>query len=52
MPEVTLKVSKGKATIEQGGDTFIGKLLASHKGKIKVNTPYGQTEIEIKAKKK
>ena len=49
---VKLKVVKGKATIEEGADTAIGRMLARHKGKITVNTPLAKGEFTIaKAKK-
>jgi len=44
---VKLNVIKGKATIEEGGDSFLGKLLANHKGKIKYKTPLAKGEFEI-----
>ena len=51
-PTVKLKVSKGKATIEEGGDNVLGRLLAGHKGKIKINTPLFKGELEIVKKPK
>lgn len=50
--KVKLKVNKGKAVIEEGGDTLLGKLLAGHKGKIKINTPLYKGEMEIVKKPK
>ena len=48
MPDkVTLNIKKGKATITEGKDTFVGKLLAA-KGKIRINTPLVKQDIEIK----
>lgn len=37
MDKVTLDVKDGKATITEGGDTFLGRLLAGRKGKIKIS---------------
>lgn len=50
--KVKLKINKGKATIEEGGDTILGRLLAGHKGKIKVDTPLYKGEMEITKKPK
>jgi len=48
MPDkVTINIKKGKATIVEGKDTFVGKLLAA-KGKIKINSPRVHQELNIK----
>jgi len=47
MEKVTLNIKKGKATITEGKDTFVGKLLVT-KGKLKINTPLVKQDIEIK----
>ena len=46
--KVILNVNKdGSATVTDGKDTLVGKLLAS-KGKIKINTPRFKRELNIK----
>lgn len=45
--KVKIKLNKGKATIEEGGNTLIGKLLANHEGKIKFKTPRAKGEFEV-----
>ena len=46
MDKVTLNIKDGKATIVEGKDTLVGKLLKA-KGKIKINTPLVKQDIEI-----
>lgn len=50
MEKVKFDIQKGKATITEGGDTALGKLLANHKGKIRFNTPRTKGEFEIAKK--
>ena len=45
--KVTIDIRDGKATITEGKDTLVGKLLAA-KGTIKINTPLVKQDIEIK----
>jgi len=57
MDKVKLAVKKGKAVITEGGDSFIGKLLAGHKGKIKIDKQQANHrrltgEVEITQPKK
>lgn len=52
--EVEMKVriqldKDGQATITEGENTFIGKLLAS-KGKLKIRNPLFKKDVEIKTK--
>ena len=47
MPDkVKLEVNKGEAVIKEGGDSFIGKLLAQ-KGKLKIRKQGRTAELEI-----
>lgn len=47
MPDkVRLNVKKNEAVIE-GGDSFLGKLIAGTNGKVKINTPFGKREVRI-----
>ncbi len=43
MDKVKLNIKDGKATITEGGNTTLGKLLTNHKGKIK----FKKKEIDI-----
>ncbi len=43
-PKVKLKIKKKMATIVEGGETFLGKLLQKA-GKITLNTPFGTRKI-------
>ena len=45
--KVTLNIKDGKATITEGENSLVGKLLVA-KGKIKINTPLVKQDIEIK----
>ena len=47
MAEVKLGVNKDKLTIEEGADTFIGKLITGAKGKITIKTPFGSREVSL-----
>ena len=49
MDRVKIRLKKGKATIVEGGDTFIGKLLSSA-GEIKVNVPRGRGTYKLAKK--
>lgn len=52
MDRVKLNVkADGTATIEGGEDTFVGRLLAGHKGKVKINSPYIKVKEVTIAKK-
>ncbi len=51
MGKVVINIKKGKATITEGEDTFIGKLIAGG-GKLKLNTPRSKGEFEITKKEK
>ena len=44
MDKVKLNIKEGKATLPEGGDTALGKLLTNHKGKIKLGKK-GEFEI-------
>jgi len=46
MDKLKLKVDKDEVTIEEGEDSFLGKLIAGTRGKIKVKTPFGEREIK------
>jgi len=46
MDKVTLDIKKGKATIKEGGDSFLGKLLIKQ-GKIKIHKQGRTAEIDI-----
>ncbi len=37
MDKVKLNIKEGKATITEGGDTALGKILSTHKGKIRLH---------------
>jgi len=45
MDKVRLKVEKDEVTIEEGENSFLGKLLEGAKGKVKIKTPFGVREI-------
>jgi len=38
---------KGNEVKVEGGDSFMGKLMAGCKGKIKINTPFGKREVKV-----
>ncbi len=44
---VKLKFKKNEVKIEEGEDSFVGKLMAGCKGKIKINTPFGKREVKV-----
>ncbi len=44
---VKLKFKKNEVKIEEGGNSFVGKLMAGCKGKIKINTPFGKREVKL-----
>jgi len=53
MDKVKLEVKKGEAVIKEGGNSFIGKLMASA-NKVKIHKPGVSREVRIvepKAKK-
>lgn len=43
---VKLSVKKDKLTIEEGENSFVGKLIAGTKGKIRIKTPFEKREIK------
>ncbi len=43
-PKVKLKIKKKTATIVEGGDNFLGKILLKA-GKITLKTPFGTRKI-------
>ncbi len=43
MDKVKLNLKEGKATIIEGGETSLGKLLSTHKGKIR----FGKRRIDL-----
>jgi len=46
MPDkLKLKLNKDELDIEEGEDSFLGKMLAGAKGKVKIKTPFGEREI-------
>jgi len=46
--KVKLNIKKdGSAVIEEGKDSFIGKLIAA-KGKVKINTPTVKRDVIVK----
>jgi len=47
--KVKIDVKKGKGTITEGGDTFLGKLLAK-KGKVRIRRQGRTTEVNLAAK--
>ena len=48
MPKKTkLNIKDNEVKIEEGDDSFIGKLMAGCKGKIKINTPFGKREVKV-----
>ena len=44
MDRVKLNIKEGKAIITEGGDTALGKILLTHKGKLRLK---GKGELEI-----
>ena len=51
MDKVTLELNKGKAVITEGGDSFIGKLMAKA-GTVKIHRPGVNREVRIVEPKK
>lgn len=49
---IKLKLNKNKVTIEEGEDSFVGKLFTGCKGKIRINTPFGKRVVKLEKKKK
>jgi len=48
MPKKTkLNIKDNEVKIEEGGDSFLSKLMAGCKGKIKINTPFGKREVKV-----
>ncbi len=48
MPKKTkLNIKGNEVKVEEGDDSFIGKLMAGCKGKIKINTPFGKREVKL-----
>ncbi len=48
MPKKTkLKLQGNEVKIEEGEDSFVGKLIAGCEGKIKINTPFGKREVKL-----
>ena len=43
--KLRLKVSQDEVTIEEGENTFLGKLMEGTKGKLTIRTPFGKREI-------
>ena len=43
MDKVKLNIKDGKATITEGGDTALGKILTNHRGKLR----FGKRRVEI-----
>jgi len=51
-PKVKIKISKKTATIQEGEDSFLGKLIKKA-GKLTLKTPFGVRKItRIRGKKK
>ncbi len=48
MPKkIKLNIKGKEVKVEEGGDSFIGKLMAGCKGKIRINTPFGKREVKL-----
>ncbi len=48
MPKkIKLNIKGKEVKVEEGGDSFIGKLMIGCKGKIKINTPFGKREVKL-----
>jgi len=45
MDKLKLKVDKDELIIEEGEDSFLGKLIEGARGRIKIRTPFGEREI-------
>ncbi len=44
---VKLNIKGNEVKVEEGGDSFIGKLMVGCKGKIRINTPFGKREVKL-----
>ena len=42
-----LNIKDNEVKIEEGEDSFLGKLMAGRKGKIRINTPFGKREVKL-----
>ncbi len=42
-----LNIKGNEVKVEEGGDSFVGKLMAGCKGKIRINTPFGKREVKV-----
>ncbi len=48
MPKkIKLNIKGNEVKVEEGGDSFIGKLMAGCRGKIKIDTPFGKREVKL-----
>ena len=45
--KVKIKLDKGKATMEEGADSALGKILAANKGNLTIKTPYGRRKVKV-----
>ncbi len=44
---VKLNIKDNEVKVEEGGNSFVGKLMVGCKGKIKINTPLGKREVKL-----
>ena len=48
MPKpIKLKLKKNEVKIEEGEDSFVGKMMAGCKGNININTPFGKRKVKL-----
>ena len=47
MDKVKLEIKDNEAVVAEGGDSFLGKLLANHKGTININRSGVHREVKI-----
>ncbi len=47
MDKVKLNIKDGKAIITEGGDTALGKILLTHKGKLRLHIGRKKGELEL-----
>ncbi len=48
MPKkIKLNIKDDEVKVEEGDDSFVGKLMEGCKGKIKINTPFGKREVKL-----
>ena len=47
MAKTTLNIKGNNAVIEGDSDSFVAQLIKGCKGKVKVNTPFGNRELKI-----